>query len=968
MPDPSENISQRTGPRSRKHTRRIVGWGLAIVGVWWLGTRGFPARWAVQSIIAGRTGLDLRAQSIAINFDGSIDLYDARVVAPDVQGPAGNVAEFARLHADLDWSQTFSSGPRISLISADGLVSRLSQSIDDSTLNSSSLSIKAQSGGRSTLPSILINSGRLEIGEHRGDQYTPLKVIPVRGSFQPSGTPDHFSISFEEVVPQTAPQAATGEQTSAAGTPGIVRVRGTLAPDGLDMELTGLTLDRWQPTSAPSPLRSFIRGLRVEGRVSRAILRYSRDEKISAKDALSAALYLDDVGISLPVEPPPPDASDEPDEIAARLPPTGPLRMTGVSGEIRYESGGFKADLKGLLEEFPYSVTLDYKGVSQNAPFNCTLVSNGFVLGKHPQLFRFAKPIVAARLNLFSEPTGIVDAEVTISRGPPMNGVAAEVAVGGVMRFHDTRAAFKRFPYEFRDMRGVVRFTDNEVLLENVTGTAPSGATVHATGRIAPLTADAGVDLDIVAHGIPIDDTLIAAMGPVRRRVIDRLVDRSKYEELVRLGLINAPGRPKFELGGKGNVDIKILRKPGPERIWNETIAVTLPNVGILPQAFGVPAVAKGVLVVVQDDAMSVRGGVVEIPSGGTANVIADANFGSWSDPDAKFEPDIHVNAKDVVVDPLLIHALPGPRADGTDELRRALNDLHLTGTLDVNAHLAAPGKVFFPDGKAPEPASWLTPDDTAFAVGITLKSAQSAPDHSAATLKEITGEIRAADGRVDIHLLADLETPTDANAGAVLATGHIDLRRAAPTAPTTTEGDISISATSLNPGAKVEDIVTVIAPKAGAELRQLRSEYQPAGRADVLTAIKGSFDGALDVTVDLKGADGLQFNTPPWLAGDLPKEKLPRVTVGPMRGVARSITSTGRPSAFEFKDFEAMLRCDDVPSGELRLSGDDLGLAVRWIEAPFQSPLVRALASGRLGSAVETAIRERNPARYIRA
>jgi len=967
MPDPvaqpGPTSDSRAGPRSRKRRRKVILTAAALLGTWWLCTRGFPARWAIQRIVHDRTGLDLRAGGVSINFDGSVDLFDARVVAADVRGPAANVVEFAHLHAEIGWRRALADGPRIILLSADGLVSRLSQSDDDATLNSSKLVVKAQGGARSTLPAILINSGRLEIGEHKGDDYTPLKVIAVRGSFQPSGVVDEYSITFDEVKHDGMP-ALPGE---------AVRVRGTLAPDGLDMELTGLTLDQWQPASAPSPLRSFVRDLRVEGRITRATLHYSSDEKLNPRDALTAALFLEGVGLSLPVEPPPPDASDEPDEIAARLPPTGPLRMTGVSGQIRYEGGAIKADLRGLLEEFPYSVTLDYQGVSRDAPFRCVLVSNGFVLGKHPQLFRFAKPIVAARLNLFSEPTGIVDSEVTISRDPPTSAGAAEVRVGGVMRFRDTRAAFKRFPYEFRDMRGTVRFTDSEVLLEGITGTAPSGATIIANGRIAPLTAEAGVDLDIVSRGIPIDDTLIAAMGPVRRRVIDRLCDRDKFAKLNDLGLINTPGRPTFELGGKGDVDIKIIRQIGPESIWNETIAVTLPRLGLVPQAFGVPVVAEGVRVVVQDDAMSVSGGTFTLPSGGQGEVIARANFGRWSDPDARFEPDIRIAVRDAEIDPLLIHALPGPRADGSDELRRVLSDLRLGGSIDADVHVASTGNVFYPRGLSgefdasktedvPPTAPWMASDDTAFAARLTIKDATASPDHAAAGLASITGEVLASDAQSRLDLLATLRTAQVPDAGRVLMRGTIDLHREQPDAPTTSRVNLRLDATALDAAARVEDVVRVVSAKAAEGIQSLRADYQPEGRADLTTTITGPVETGVRVAVDLLGADALRFNTPSVLVPGVDRETLPRVTLGPIRGVASSVIERGASPTMHYREFQGVLRCDDAPAGELFLSGDDLGLKVRWVDAPFESPLVRALASGRLGRPVETAIRERNP------
>src|SRR5205823_2106892 len=117
-----------------------------------------------------------------------------------------------------------------------------------------------------------------------------------------------------------------------------------------------------------------------------------------------------------------------------------------------------------------------------------------------------------------------------------------EVEVSGDLHFHDVTAAFERFPYRFSKLTGEVTFDSNRVDLVAIDGEAPGGARIHASGVIAPPNDAAGVELDIHVTSLPIDEKLREAMLG-RRRVLDALFSETRYQELIKAGLIATPAQ-----------------------------------------------------------------------------------------------------------------------------------------------------------------------------------------------------------------------------------------------------------------------------------------------------------------------------------------------------------------------------------------------------------------------------------------
>ena len=268
----------------------------------------------------------------------------------------------------------------------------------------------------------------------------------------------------------------------------------------------------------------------------------------------------------------------------------------------------------------------------------CTLESKGFALMQKPQIMKFAPGVARRRLEQFGNPTGIVDAKVTVERGAAVAGKDAEVEVNGEIHFHDVTAAFEKFPYRFTKMVGEIRFDANRIDLVSIDGQAPGGVKVHASGVISPPTDAAGVDLDIHVLNLPIDKKLREAMLG-RGRVLDALFSETRYQELLKLGLIATPAehdeaqaklskleqdgrgdseeaqrarvvaeRPVFELGGRAEVGVKIHRAVGPDSEWEDLETITLADAGVLPERVPFPLLADEVTIIKKDTMATVEG------------------------------------------------------------------------------------------------------------------------------------------------------------------------------------------------------------------------------------------------------------------------------------------------------------------------------------------------------------------------
>lgn len=938
-------------PRLRRRRTRWLRWCLILLalfaGAYLLATRSFLTRWVVMSRIGAAVGGEASAQRVNIDPSGTFELVGLEVRAPGVAGDGGVVLACERIDGRTDFWRLMLGDVRFYSLAIARPLIRISQDADTSRLNWALLTPQAAGAGKapSVLPQVTVHDGAIELGEHRSREsiaYATLRRIPISGVVERAPNDAGTSIiTFRQGESDDAPI-----------------IQGHLSRESLALTMRGVEFQAWPPEAVPLPMRDLYQRMNLQGRVSDTTFTYD------FKGGVSARLGLADVAVSLPLTERP-ETNGEGVPLPGQAPNDRWLRLEKVNGELAIVDNSVRATIKGLAEELPCEVSFHMEGTRADAPFTATLASRGFRMGKNPVLLRYAHGLARYRLRQFSDPTGLVDAEVTVTRAPPVNGNPGPVSVTGLVRMRDGAASFHRFPYRFEHVSGEVAFTDTRLDIRKVEGVAPTGARLHATGWISPLNNDPAMEIRVRVTGIPYDDALEAGMLH-RRKALDAVFNRPRYQELLAKGLIATPAqhasaaawlasrdeaddsveaanaratlqRPVFELGGVSNVEVVVTREEGPESIWHDTITIEIPRAGVLPERVPLPLLGENIVIVKTDEDATVRGGLYRGLRGGTAQIEARVDLESLLDPEAIFVPEVRVEARAVPIDDLLLNAIPPtPRSLGEGRsIGDMLTRLGLEGRADIDASVAlnAAG------------------DDADYRVHVVVAGVQAsprAPDGPPRLhIRDLAGQVTIDQDRLDVTLAGDLilpdaTTPRDVGDATLSAA----LRFPAGDDPGTTS--VSAQVKGLDLAVPVEDVVGIIAPEAGGAIADLRTAHTPTGVIDLIALVEGA--QSLRVTARASNARNAEFGVAPG-----------RVRVNTERGdvVVRPGTPE-TPGSITFENVHARVAGDGQEDGQLTLSGairldaaPDPSLAPMSVSmqgARFESGLVRAVLGAGAG------------------
>ncbi len=941
---------KRSRPKRRYPLwRHLVRWAiysafvaLALgVSAFLLLTRSFVTRHLVTSRLGAMLGAEVTASSAVVGLDARVTVRDLRLRAPGIPGEAGVVLQVKRLDFRPSWRGLLSGETRIYGVELEEPIARFSQSVDDGSLNLAALKVPEfrPEAKLPDPPQVLVTRGVIELGEHRAGAtptFTALRRLNIGGEVMRSpGEKGEWVVVVRQLG--GGPREA-----------GLLDVRGTLGRDGMSLTVGGLPLDAWPVESVPTPLREAFRRLDLQGRIGTTEFRYD------AGGAVRARIELVDVALNLPVETQP---EVDIDGNVVPLPPEQvgrQLRMTRVNGTVTLSGDLIIGELTGLVEELPYHVLLTIYGTTPEAPFRLDLRAESFELKTRPQIVRFASGLVQRRMVQFGNPTGLVDAHVTVLRGEAVDGVAPPVAVSGELVFRNATASFERFPYAFERMTGRWRFDEDSIEILNMEGVAPSGARVLATGFISPLTGEAEAKIDVAITGLPIDEALARALGP-RSRIIDALFSRPHYLALAEAGLVLTPERradlasllewleagssgpeplreaniesvraylrtPVFEMGGRVDVGVKVRRDFGVDGEWWDEITIDLADVGLLPEAFPYPLRTRHVRVLKDNVVAMIDLGKVAGLTGGTGEITAVLDLTKVDVPDEPFVPDVEVEARDLPVDGRLAFALPSGRDRGELSAREILEAFRARGVLTrVEARIGIG-----------------LDDQLGYVINSTLRDGVLAPaplgDPPDAPAREVVdqleGAINVSTGAVSIDLRGRAgETPVAMQG--VLGSGAGESSR-------------TVRATVATPGLDasrhVEDFAAVFGAGGAEAIARLRAEHSPRGSADAI----------LRVTREAPGEDlrvGVEVENPE-LAFTLGNDA---IEVTHATGEVRVDAPVGQaPPRLEFASFRASVSCAGDHAGAVAADGS-IGLG-DGPSAPSDR-LAIALEGGRLES-----------------
>ncbi len=925
----------------RRSIRTLLGLGLVVVLALVVLTRSPLTAAIVLPRLAVAFNLDIDAASVYVRTNGELVIEQARVRIPGVPGPEGLFLQVERVVADVDWGAAFGGSTRIRTVVFHKPVPRISQSIVDGSLNIDALVLPKGSGSGmpAMLPTIVAEDAAIELAEHGDGAFRSLKRMPVKGLLTPSARGPGYDVSLQELVTRTI--------GGGPPKPGF-RLRGTVG-DGIDLSMESFTLSDWPASTIPTATRQLFGDLGLEGEVSRATLAYS------ATDGLTAKLTLTSVGMNLPVNE---------GESARRR-----LRMQEVNGMIEFRRDQVLAEVGGKLEDFPYEVTLRYDGVTPTSPFTCTIVSRDFQIERFPRLLPHAPEMVRYRLRQFSGPTATLTTRLQLSRGPAVEGVVPEVEFRCWLDVSNGRAAFERFPYPFEQLSGKVYFDNSRVEFTDVHGVSASGAVLRAHGTLSPPTEDALIDFYVDVTGAPLDPLLARGFGPKRQQRMTALFNVERYNELLAAGLVISPEQerklraeletarrrlaesgpeaqgaaaghvadlerrlaaPVFNFRGNVDVAIHVHRPPGVDVDWDTNVEVRLADVGLVPGKFPYPIRAQDLVCTVRNEDAVLKGGIYSGITGGRAEVSATFRLPPSDSDDDSSRPDISIVARDVPLDSLLLHALPGADpSEDSGSIKRILRDSGISGMGSAHVRIAPPDVL----GRAGAPTGG---DESAFDAEIVISRAQAAPGGGAAALDAITGTIKVNESTLAMSLNGRVGENPEGRV-AIDATARFD-------GP---DIDATVSSPALDVAADIERVVRVFSQGAADQLLHLRERYRPAGTINAVTAVTvrdGQATGVrVDLSVDKAGASFTAVDG--------------RFGLGASEGGAR-VEAVG-DRRIELDGFRVPVTYEDQPVGVVTLTGvrgfgeaaERPPLRVEVADGRFESALPVRLVSGALGA-----------------
>lgn len=966
-PTPQHVKKRRREPKplTARRLRRKLWRGLLIcllllvVAVFVL-TRTGVTRHLVLPQLSSALNLDVRADSVIVATDLSIEIRNARFRVPGMAGPAGELLRVDGLVARLDWLR-LPSPAAVREIKLERPRLRLSQEKESGNINVASLALfgRVRGGEITTLPTVVVQNGLLELGEHFEGDYTRLADVPFTGvlASQPG---DASGRSFFTLTPRVG---ETG-----------MEILGLVDKSGVRFTPGGLALDRWPIEAIPSRWRDLWAQLDLDGKV------IPRHVTISPTGEVLIEVGLEGVAVTLPF--------DEEARTERRA------RLTGVNGRFFITDRAVSAELEGRVGPMSQRVVFDFWGFDPaSSPFVARLTTDPFRLERDLELLDYVPDFAIEQNEMFGYPVADVDATIWLARGARPEGVGAlmtgaleppaaiaqaengdaQLRLEGILRMSNGRAAYKGFPYPFSDMSGVFRFNRDNLWITNLRGTGPTGAVLTGGGVIGPLGETAAVDLELRVEGLPVDEALGEAMSEERRELLRALFSREKYEALVSDGMLRSAESaapllerlasiesereawsdagigsaelekldaeqreiradlerlPAFSLGGTANATVKVIRYEGEESRWERDIRLDFGEVGLLSDYFALPAIGRGVVFTMTDLMAMFRVEQGRTLSGGELSIEARMPILDEG-PDSM--PEVTVKASGVPIDDLLIRAISGPDSDteGPGELARLLGNLNLSGRLDSTATIG------------PESGR------VGYHIHSTLEGVGMSLAESGIRFDGVNGRVVVDPDRLELDLtghLASQDSPARVDGAGLraeisLPEGRAWTDRDEPGVAPMLRADVALPAADVR--IPLERVVGVFDAPTAERVTELREQFRPEGVIDLEASVRGPIgDGSADamgVAVAVTGIERLGFDA----AGM-------RITATAGRG--RALIHPGSTPSVEFQEFSVDLEADGVPSGRLSVSDtiplDERRAETAWglslTDGRFESPLTR--------------------------
>lgn len=948
VPESSESAKEQLltpvkSPRPRKSGRRWLHTLGVLACVLILGLGIVTQSGVLRLVVAPRLGELLGCQAecgrVTMGLDGRVLIRDLELSAAGIDSDAAMFLRAPVLAVGLDWGKAIGGTMSATSLEVQRPRIRISQGPDFS-LNVASLKRIKRGATPSRVPAVVVTDGVLELGEHRPGSYEKLAELRVFGAVRAEeANPEVVTFSLVEL--QDAGKKGRGLRK-----PGGMKLDGSadLSAGSASMTLTDVNLADWSQRTAPKTFRGLWQTMALAGSIQRATMSYG------PKDGIAARFEFQKVNLNIPLAV----VNDEPrlvlkseDIGEAKL-----LEMREVSGFVSFDPTGLQADLDGSIGGLRCGVVMQTKGTDvESAPLTCTIAAKGFKIVEQPDLLPLAPEIVRRLFRRFSGPTAEGDGKVEIVRGEPTAAGPDALRISGFIDLRNGRAGYEKFPYPITGIEGHVQFDSERVQITRITGVGPTGAKLVATGEVRPPHDNAAVAIDVKVTGVALDHDFRDALIGGRQGVYTALFNEEAMADLKREGLVRGPGdeaaladereavlarmeearragdaeavnlaagelarveramsAPVFELGGLADLEVRVRRDEGPEHEYKTRIDLTAPKAGVLVPSFPYPTVAENVVVHIDDYAAEIPEMKLSGLTGARGTLSGRVDYVSGEKAD--FKPKLRIDAENMPVDELLIHALPETKRAGSVGVQDLMRGIGIEGSVSGSADIT-PKEMKGPDGH-----------ETAFKVDVNIAGLSARPGAGGLVVSDLTGGLTISDtgvstknlrGKIgDSEMAAEVKTDEQGVAHARLTCEALDLSQ------------------------PVEELIGVLAPERAVRMREIRAAHAPKGRV------------AVEVDAwDKAGASGYRVEL----------SKLQRVEFDAIGGrflldeCSGSVALT--PGKVRFESTSGTLSFNDDLVGRVTVGGEaategeaDAKLQLSLADGRFESALARTIAA----------------------
>lgn len=684
-----ELMSSPPPPRPRRRRLlRIAGWLVlgvllgAALGGWWF-TRPAALIGYASSAIHKKTGGTVVIDDAHLSWGGELRLMGVRVRAPGVEGEAGRVLRADRIAIELEVAPLLSGEVKLRRLEVERPTVYVTEDLDAGSFIFSRLRPEPDKDERRDAPpEVVLHGGRVIVGELSGGAYHQRGDLALEGAFtRDPEDAEAFDFTLRQrlaAADSTNPHAApvsddpdgvTGDSLESepavmagSGDGAVLTGRVSLKPLAVRVRLDRLGFGPESRGLLPRVVLRWWDRLDPRGEVPSVVASFDSDAA-GRLTFRSAELLVEDLSLDLPFG----------------LDPAYTPRMERVTGRLVVEGDRLRVDhLTGLIEGVRYAID-GWAALDPEGPLELTVVTEPFTVPAEPVYVFAIPPKLRLAFDRFA-PRGRFQSRATLRRSEE-----GELLYDGVLEVLDASLVYEKFPLAVEGVRGRVRFARSpdpeggppveRVELDRMTGRGPSGGTWELAGTVLYPGKRADVDLTLAAHGVPLDEVLLAAFKEEHRKVIEAFVDRRAMERL-RAG--GATGVRVFELGGPVHGEFRLRRERGlerPTRLWGQ---VQLAGLGVVLKDWPYPLRVTGGTLELEPEAVVVHGLTFRGLTGGTGTVSGRVDRVA----EGRYDPDLDITAAKLPVDALLLGTVPEP-------WDQTLTDLRLSG------EVAASGRVF---------------------------------------------------------------------------------------------------------------------------------------------------------------------------------------------------------------------------------------------------------------------------------